>query len=275
MEDLVVSIALLALTVLGSEVVRRTASRLGGSEKWGLSALLIEFASTFQLCACTHELKLLAEQGAVERPLGLTLTYAITVVHVLTFAGAFCNPVAILEQLWRKRLGWRAATARLACQFVAATGAQLLTQRAWALGLSAVHARHRAAGFLCRSSIRTSVFRGASVELVCALAMQSTLLLTQSLDGRFRVHIIAAVITFLVYAGGSLTGAIFNPVLAFSVQFPCKGHTFLENFFVYWLGPVLGMALSVLIYSTIIPRLSSALGLQKKMDKSEILKKFN
>lgn len=41
-------------------------------------------------------------------------------------------------------------------------------------------------------------------------------------------------------AGGSISGAVFNPVLAFSVQFPCSGHTYLEYCFVYWLGPVLG-----------------------------------
>lgn len=33
---------------------------------------------------------------------------------------------------------------------------------------------------------------------------------------------------------------MFNPVLAFSVQFPCSGHTYLEYCFVYWLGPALG-----------------------------------
>lgn len=41
-------------------------------------------------------------------------------------------------------------------------------------------------------------------------------------------------------AGGSISGAVFNPVLAFSVQFPCSGHSYLEYCFIYWLGPVLG-----------------------------------
>uniref|UniRef100_A0A8C4RIQ7 Aquaporin 11 n=1 Tax=Erpetoichthys calabaricus TaxID=27687 RepID=A0A8C4RIQ7_ERPCA len=179
-------------------------------------------------------------QGAVERPLGLTLTYAITVGPRAYFAGAFCNPVSDPGATVAEAFELESGDGQVGLPVRGSDGSSALTPCAWALGLSAVHARHRAAGFLCRSSIRTSLFRGASVELVCALAMQSTLLLTQSLDGRFRVHIIAAVITFLVYAGGSLTGAIFNPVLAFSVQFPCKGHTFLENSFVYWLGPVLG-----------------------------------
>lgn len=31
-----------------------------------------------------------------------------------------------------------------------------------------------------------------------------------------------------------------NPALAFSIQFPCSGHSFLEYAFVFWLGPILG-----------------------------------
>lgn len=42
--------------------------------------------------------------------------------------------------------------------------------------------------------------------------------------------------------GGSLTGAVFNPALAFSIQFPCSGNTFLEYSLVYCLGPILGTA---------------------------------
>lgn len=37
-----------------------------------------------------------------------------------------------------------------------------------------------------------------------------------------------------------MTGAVFNPALAFSTQFPCSGNTFIEYSLVYWLGPVLG-----------------------------------
>lgn len=43
--------------------------------------------------------------------------------------------------------------------------------------------------------------------------------------------------------GGSATGAVFNPALAFSTQFSCSGNTFAEYSLVYWLGPVLGEGL--------------------------------
>ena len=40
--------------------------------------------------------------------------------------------------------------------------------------------------------------------------------------------------------GGSVSGAVFNPSLAFSTQFPCSGNSFLEYSLVYWAGPLLG-----------------------------------
>jgi len=40
--------------------------------------------------------------------------------------------------------------------------------------------------------------------------------------------------------GGRFTGAVFNPALAFSIQFPCPGNTFAAYGFVYWMGPILG-----------------------------------
>lgn len=43
-----------------------------------------------------------------------------------------------------------------------------------------------------------------------------------------------------VCPGGSVTGAVFNPALAFSTQFSCSGNSFLEYCLVYWLGPMLG-----------------------------------
>ena len=37
-----------------------------------------------------------------------------------------------------------------------------------------------------------------------------------------------------------MSGAVFNPSLAFSTQFPCSGNSFLEYSLVYWAGPLLG-----------------------------------
>lgn len=52
-----------------------------------------------------------------------------------------------------------------------------------------------------------------------------------------------------VCAGGGTSGAVYNPVLAFSIIFPCGGHTHLEYCFIYWLGPLLGGRTQLLVLS--------------------------
>ncbi|KAI9522376.1 hypothetical protein NQZ68_036292 [Dissostichus eleginoides] len=54
-------------------------------------------------------------------------------------------------------------------------------------------------------------------------ALADTGLSEYAVDEKYRVHAVAAVITTVVYAGGRMTGAVFNPALAFSTQFPCSG----------------------------------------------------
>lgn len=66
-----------------------------------------------------------------------------------------------------------------------------------------------------------------------AVCVQNTNTLSTSKINKLSFHVLSCV-------GGSISGAVFNPALAFSVQFPCSGHTYLEYCFVYWLGPVSG-----------------------------------
>ncbi|CAJ1063387.1 aquaporin-11-like [Xyrichtys novacula] len=260
MTDLVVSVAVLGAAVLLSEVLRRTAARFSPGEYW---TYLLEAASTFQLCCCTHELKLLGETAGLELPVGLTLTYFMTVVHLMTFNGASCNPSGALESVCRGTSTIRAALVIIACQFGAAVAAQYFAASVWTLGLSDVHIRHQRFGFRCFDPISGTLLEAAAVEMACAFTIQAAAMHVHKVDEKLRVHFIAAVITGLVYAGGSISGAIFNPVLAFSVQFPCSGHTYPEYCFVYWLGPFLGMASCILLFEKIVPFLSgkSTIGL--------------
>ncbi|XP_071369291.1 aquaporin-11-like [Centroberyx affinis] len=253
MADFAVSLALLGATVLLCEATRRAAARLSPGDYW---IYLLEAASTFQLCLCTHELKLLGESGQVEPPVGLTLTYTVTVIHILSFRGASCNPNGALESVYRGSASVKVAAVIIAGQFVAAVAAQFAAASVWSLGLSDLHLRHQRFGFRCFDPLGGTVVEAAAVELACAFTVQAAVLHVYKLDEKLRVHAIAAVITTLVYAGGSISGAVFNPVLAFSIQFPCSGHTYLEYCFVYWLGPVLGMASCILLFEKIIPFLS-------------------
>ncbi|KAM6946342.1 aquaporin-11 [Aplochiton taeniatus] len=252
MADLMVSLSLLAGIILACDVARRLLAKI--LERTGLTVYAGELVSTFQLCACTHELKMLGEVGRIEPRLALTFTYLASVVHALTFKGAFGNPSGALENAYRRNLTGRCALWRIACQFTAAGVARAVIPMVWELGLSDLHLRHKLLGFQCLSPIHAHPLpKAAAVELACAFAVQTALTHTHSVQEKYRVHAMAAVVTTMVYAGGSVTGAVFNPALAFSTQFACGGNTFLECCLVYWLAPLLGMISSVLLFDKVIP----------------------
>ncbi|XP_054610111.1 aquaporin-11-like [Dunckerocampus dactyliophorus] len=250
MSDVWVSLVVLAVAVLLSEVARQAATRV---LRGATGALALEAASTFQLCCCSHELKLLGDTARLEPAVSLTLCYAITVVHLLSFRGASCNPCGIVERVCRESRSVGAALAVIAGQFGAALAAQYATASVWSQGLSEMHVRHRRFGFRCFDPLGGTVLEAAAVELGCAFAVQAVSLHAHKLDKKLRVPVFAAVITALVYAGGSISGAVFNPVLAFSIQFPCSGHTYLEYCFIYWLGPALGIVSCILLFEKILP----------------------
>ncbi|XP_034461022.1 aquaporin-11-like [Hippoglossus hippoglossus] len=252
--DVAVTLLVLAGIVGLSDATRRLLTR--SLARTGLCVYAVELVSTFQLCCCTHELKLLSEVGGIEPRVALSLTYLAAVVHGLTFSGATGNPTGTLEHAYRARITGGSAMRRIACQFAAAAAARAAVPVMWGLGLSRLHVRHKLLGYRCVSPVHAPLHQAAAVELACAFAVQTALTHTRSVDEKYRVHAVAGVIASVVYAGGSLTGAVFNPALAFSTQFPCSGHSFLEYCVVYWLGPLLGMMSSVLLFDKLGPRLS-------------------
>ncbi|XP_028277411.1 aquaporin-11-like [Parambassis ranga] len=266
MTDLWVSLSVLGAAVLLSEATRRTAARLSPAAYW---LYLLEAASTFQLCCCTHELKLLGETARLELPVSLAITYTMTVIHLVTFAGATCNPSGVLESVCRGTSSVRAAVLLIACQFAAAVAAQFFAASVWSLSLSDIHTRHQRFGFRCFDPLGGTVLEAAAVELAGAFTVQTAAMHVHKVDEKLRVHLIAAVITALVYTGAGVSGAVFNPVLAFSIQFPCSGHTYLEYCFVYWLGPVLGMASCILLFEKIVPFLSGKSSIRLDVQKQK------
>ncbi|XP_035009898.1 aquaporin-11 [Hippoglossus stenolepis] len=252
--DVAVTLLVLAGIVGLSDATRRLLTR--SLARTGLCVYAVELVSTFQLCCCTHELKLLSEVGGIEPRVALSLTYLAAVVHGLTFSGATGNPTGTLEHAYRARITGGGAVRRIACQFAAAAAARAAVPVMWGLGLSRLHVRHKLLGYRCVSPVHAPLHQAAAVELACAFAVQTALTYTRLVDEKYRVHAVAGVIASVVYAGGSLTGAVFNPALAFSTQFPCSGHSFLEYCVVYWLGPLLGMMSSVLLFDKLGPRLS-------------------
>nr|XP_046244254.1 aquaporin-11 [Scatophagus argus] len=251
--DVAVSLSVLAGIVALSALSRTLLSRALADT--GLSVYAVELVSTFQLCCCTHELKLLSDVGGIEPGLALTLTYLLAVIHGLTFSGAIGNPSGALEHVYHAKLSGGCALRRIACQFAAAAAARAALPVVWGVGLSDLHVRHRMLGYRCISAIQAPLPKATAVELACAFAVQTAVTHTRSVEEKYRVHAVAAVIATVVYAGGRVTGAVFNPALAFSTQFPCSGNSFLELCLVYWLGPLLGVMSSMLLFDKVVPLL--------------------
>ena len=204
--DVAVSLSLLAGIVGLSDATRRLLTRtLVGT---GLCAYAVELVSTFQLCCCTHELKMLSEVGGIEPRLALTLTYLASVVHGLTFSGALGNPSAALEHAYHARISGGCALARIACQFAAAAAARAAVPVMWGVGLSRLHLRYKLLGYRCASPIHADLPTAAAVEFACAFAVQTAVAHTRSVEEKYRVHAVAAVIATVVYAGNTMTRSV-------------------------------------------------------------------
>lgn len=202
MDDLWVSLTVLGASVLLSEAIRRTAARFSPG---ACGIYLLEAASTFQLCSCTHELKLLGDTARLELLVSLTLTYTITVIHLSTFGGATCNPSGALESVYRGSRALKVAVLLVACQFAAAVAAQYFASTVWSLALSDVHLRHQRFGFRCFDPLGGTVLEAAAVELACAFTVQAAVLHIHKVDPKVQSHCIAALITALVFTGVLLT----------------------------------------------------------------------
>ncbi|XP_061876324.1 aquaporin-11 isoform X2 [Colius striatus] len=201
-----------------------------------LCTFLLEMFSTFQICACTNELCLL---GNVEpNPhTALTLTYGFTVLHGLTLTGSTCNPCGIFQP---KRAGGILAEMsglKIAAQCVAALLARVFMRFIWSLELAEPHYGALSEG--CSNPIQTTEMQAFCIELLFSVVFQLAILRMESVNPKYRVHLVALLITMLVYAGGNLTGAIFNPALAFSLHANCFYDRFLSYSLVYWLAPSL------------------------------------
>ncbi|XP_010017738.1 PREDICTED: aquaporin-11 [Nestor notabilis] len=218
-----------------------------------LFTFLMEMLSTFQICACTNELCLL---GNVEpKPhVALSLTYGFTVLHGLTLSGSTCNPCGTLQSVWSGGVSLKTGGLKIAAQFVAAVVARVFMHCIWSLGIAETHFGAPSQG--CSSPMQTTVMQAFCIELLFSAVFQLTFLRVERVNPKYRVHLISLLITLLVYAGGNLTGAIFNPALAFSLHPHCFYEKFLSYSLVYWVAPSLGTILVAFIWGEILPRIS-------------------
>lgn len=212
---------------------------------------VLEFIATFQLCCCTHELQLLSEHDPAHPTWTLTLIYFFSLVHGLTLVGTSCNPCGVMMQMLLGEMSPEMGAVRLLAQLLGAVASRYCIGALWSLGLAKYHFSERS--LACKHPIHVDLPKAVTSEAICSFIFHSALLHSQEVRSKLRIHLLAALITFLVYAGGSLTGAVFNPALALSLHFSCFDEAFPQFFIVYWLAPSLGILLMILMFSFFLP----------------------
>ncbi|XP_028904247.1 aquaporin-11 isoform X2 [Ornithorhynchus anatinus] len=269
--DTCVSLGLMAGTVVLVGVVRG----LWEPEARRLRPLVLELLATFQLCACTHELVVQARLDPSPH-LGLTLSYLSSLVHGLTLPGALANPCAVLHKVAAEGLAVRTALLKVAAQVAGALLARAYALSVRSLGLAERHRPDRRPA--CRPPLPADVPRACLVEAICSFIYHSAVVQFRDVRPKLRVHLLAALVTFLVFAGkrseqqdevwtgvgrdrrqgggGSITGAVFNPALALSLHMKCFQGEFHNFAIVYWVGPTAGIAMMVLMYRFFLPWLN-------------------
>ncbi|XP_069325303.1 aquaporin-11 isoform X2 [Eulemur rufifrons] len=162
-------------------------------------AFVLEFLATFQLCCCTHELQLLSEQDPAHPTWTLTLIYFFSLVHGLTLVGTSSNPCGVMMQMMLGEMSPEMGAMRLLAQLVSALCSRYCVGALWSLSLTKFHVSERS--FACKNPIQVDLPKAVITEAVCSFIFHSALLHFQEVRTKLRIHLLAALITFLVYAG--------------------------------------------------------------------------
>ncbi|XP_012869473.1 PREDICTED: aquaporin-11 [Dipodomys ordii] len=258
--DTLASLGLLLAVVLLSGLARVVARQQRHRPR--VHAFTLEFLATFQLCCCTHELQLLGAQESARPSWMLTLIYFFSLVHGLTLAGTSANPCAVMMQMLLGGMSPEMGAVRLSAQLLSALCSRYCVSTLWSLGLTEHHFTERS--LACKNPIHTDVPKAVVTEAICSFIFHSALLHSQEVSSKLRIHLLAALITFLAYAGGSLTGALYNPALALSLHFMCFDEAFHQFFVVYCLAPSLGILLMISMFNFFLPWLHNSGTANKK-----------
>ncbi|XP_052494065.1 aquaporin-12-like [Budorcas taxicolor] len=257
MAGLNVSLCFFLATFALCQAVRRAAKALlpGGT----YAHFAREAVGTAQLGACCLEMRMLVELGPWALGFGpdllLTLVFLLLLVHGATLDGASANPTVSLQRFLLAEASLPSTLLELVAQALGVQAAGALTRLYWAWGLSDLHVLQSLMDPHCSSALRTAVPHGALLEGSCAFLLHLALLRLQGSCAVHRAPAVALLLTAAAGTAGPLTSAFLNPTLAASVTFRCSGHSLLEYIQVYWLGPVTGMLLAVLLYHGRLPRL--------------------
>lgn len=221
------------------------------------SSFVNELVSTLELCADCAELNVVYEKhGQLAYGAALAL---LTYWWLGTFGEALASPGYLAEDLW---LYGGKQLFRDSSFWAKLSGQLLAMPLAWRLHMS-LYWRHQLlrehAQLLvhenCHSALTTSLLSGFLVEFTCSLLCRlielitNEVLLKRRLISQQSSSLICSISsTVLVLLALELSGGYFNPVLAASLEFGCKGIETYQHAIVFWLAPLTGHVLARLAY---------------------------
>lgn len=219
-----------------------------------LNLLLNELISTCELCADCAELNVIYElHGSLAY--GLVL-FLLTLLWFQTFGSAHTTPGYLMEDLILiKGLAVFRSNdlyARFLGQSMAMPLAWKFASIYWKYQLLKEHVDMMQVDN-CKTSLTTSTTNGFLIEFGCCLVCRLLELASEQLleretsnnSWRRLIHSMSSFVsTLLVVLSLELSGGYFNPVLASSLEYGCKGIEFYQHVAVFWLGPLLGHVLA-------------------------------
>ncbi|KFU92519.1 Aquaporin-12 [Chaetura pelagica] len=257
MAGLNVSIVFFFLVVGLCQVLRRLSKRLLSPGAY--ECLARELAGSVQLCTSCLELRMLMDIGPWGGGFGadvvMTLLFLLFTLHAASSDGASANPTVSLQEFLLLESNLSTTAAKLLAQAVGTGTGWAATRLYWSWELTDFHFIQNLIASECSSSIHTSLHHAALLEGTCSFLLHLLLLKLRQSHPLYRVPALAGTVTFLTYTAGPFTGAFFNPALATATTFHCSGNSFWDYIQVYWLGPLAGMLVALLLYQGNIPRL--------------------
>jgi len=243
MYNLLVSTAYILLTCGITAILRRGVGKLTFP---GLQRLiLLEVVAAMDLCGCCFELCVIADNYGVF--IYSIYLFSLTIWWSGEWGLAAGCPYIHIENVLLGSDGIINAILKILAEIAGGILVFRYVQFLWNLEMSPYHVGK--AYDDCTTDLQVPVITGAVIEGIATCACRVVSMLLSDVEPQYGSAIDSFIATSLVVAAFNYSGGYFNPVLATSLKYGCKGNTFTEHVCVYWVGAIVGSAVACLIYN--------------------------
>lgn len=242
LHPLIISAAVITVTIILADLIRKLLNAI--LKETIAKEIILEFLATAELCACCFELIVVADNYGVLM-YGLFL-FLLTLWWSSVWEDATACPYSLVEEFLEGYKTFTATVILIASQVLGGIAVYAYVQSIWKIQLAETHR-----GLLkqeCVADLAVPMEYGAAIEGVATFMCRLVSRILGETSLRFAYMLDAFFATLLVLAAFNFSGGYFNPALATSLKFGCKGNTFQEHMIVYWLGATIGAIASLYFF---------------------------